>query len=96
MGAIIKEIWSLENVRKTLVTDSNNLVDSLGSPHLEQEKRLRVDIATLKRDVTKGILKIKHCVRSRQVADVLTKSGVIPNLIRKVLSEGSLDGVMEL
>ena len=86
----------MENVRKTLVTDSNNLVDSHGSPHLEQEKRLRVDIATFERDVTKSILKIKHCVRSRQVADVLTKSGVIPNFIRKVLSEGSLKGVVEL
>jgi len=51
-------------------------------------------MAALKEDVTKGVLEIKHCVGSRQVADVLTKSGVNPDLMRKVLSE-SLKGVVK-
>ena len=62
--AMIKEILNLENMRMTLVTDSNNLVERLGSPHLDQEKRLRFDIAALKKDVTEGVLEIKHCVGS--------------------------------
>ena len=53
-------------------------------------------MAELKTYVTEGILEIKHCVGSRQVADVHTKSSVNPDLIRKVLSEGSLKEVVEL
>ena len=79
----------------TLVTDSNNFVESLGLPHSLQEKRPRVDMAARKKDVTKGVLEIKHCVGCKQVADVLTKSGVNPDLIRKVISEGSLKGVVD-
>ena len=52
-------------------------------------------MAAFKEDVTEGVLQIKHCVGSRQVADVLTKSGVNPDLIRKILLEGSLKGVVE-
>ena len=52
-------------------------------------------MAALKKDVTEGVLDIKHCVGSRQVADVLTKNGVSSDLIRKVLTSGSLKGVVE-
>ena len=52
-------------------------------------------MAALKKYVTEGMLNIKHSVGSRQVADVLTKSGVNPDLIRKVLLEGSLKRVVE-
>ena len=54
-----------------------------------------MDMAALKKDVTEGVLEIKHCVGSRQVADVLTKNGVSSDLIRKVLTSGSLKGVVE-
>ena len=93
--AMIEEILSIKNMKMTIITDSNNLVESLKSPHPVQEKRLRVDMAALKRDVVDGVLEIRHCIGCRQVADVLTKSGVSSDLIRKVMSEGSLKGVVE-
>ena len=52
-------------------------------------------MAALKKDVVDGVLEIRHCIRCRQVADVLTKSGVSSDLIRKVMTEGSLKGVLE-
>ena len=92
--AMIGEILKSE-VRMVLVTDSNNLVESLKSPHPVQEKRLRVDMAALRKDVTDGVFEIKHCVGSKQVADILTKTGVSAELIRRVLNQGSLKGVVE-
>ena len=92
---MIEEILNIEKMMMVLMTDSNNVGESLGSLHAVQEKRLRVDMAALKKDVTEGVFEIKHCVGSRQVADVLTKSGVNADLIRKVISEGSLKGVVE-
>ena len=73
-----------------IVTDSNNLIEALRSPHPAQEKRLRVDIAALKQDVQEGAIQVKHCPGSRQVVDILTKSGASPDLIRRVISSGSL------
>ena len=78
-----------------MVTDSNNLVESLKSPHPVQEKRLRVDMAALRKDVSDGTLEIRHCAGSKQVADVLTKTGVNAELVRKVLNQGSLRGVVD-
>ena len=92
--AMIGEILKSE-VRMVLVTDSNNLVESLKSPHPVQEKRLRVDMAALRKDVTDGVLEIKHCVGSKQVADILTKTGGNAELIRRVINQGSLKGVVE-
>ena len=92
--AMIGEILKSE-VRMVLVTDSNNLVESLKSPHPVQEKRLRVDMAALRKDVTDGVFEIKHCVGSKQVADILTKTGVNADLIRRVINQGSLKGVVE-
>ena len=92
--AMIREILTME-VKMVLITDSNNLVESLKSPHPVQEKRLRVDMAALKKDVTEGVIEIKHCIGSKQVADVLTKNGVSAELVRKVLNQGSLKGVVE-
>ena len=92
--AMIREIMTME-VKMILITDSNNLVESLKSPHPVQEKRLRVDMAALKKDVTEGVLEIKHCIGSKQIADVLTKNGVSSDLIRNVLNQGSLKGVVE-
>ena len=60
--AMIKEILNMEKMKMTTLIDSNNLVESRQSPHAVQDKRLRVDMATLKKDVTEGVFNIKHCV----------------------------------
>ena len=49
---------------------------------------MRVDMAALKKDVMDRVLNIKHWIGLRQVADVLTKSGVSSELKRKVLING--------
>ena len=52
-------------------------------------------MVTLKRDVVDGVLEVRHCIGCRQVVDLLTKSRFNSDLIRKVISEGSLEGVLE-
>ena len=59
--AMIKEILTVD-AKMLLLTDSNNLVESLNSLHPVQEKRLSVDMAALRKDVTEGVLDIKHCI----------------------------------
>ena len=54
-----------------------------------------MDLAALKQDVMSGVVQVKHSTGSKQIADVLSKSGANPDLIRKVLSTGSLEGVLE-
>ena len=54
-----------------------------------------MDIAALKQDVFGGKIRVRHVPGSRQVADVLTKKTVSSELIRKVLSTGSLKEVLD-
>ena len=54
-----------------------------------------MDIAALKQDVLEGRITIRHVPGIRQVADVLTKKTASPELIRKVLSTGSLKDVLD-
>ena len=93
----VKEVMKIEDtdVKMLVVTDSNNLKEALGSPHTVQGKRLRVDLAALKEDIMNGVVQIRHCSGSRQIADVLLKSGANPDLIRRVMSSGSLEGVVD-
>ena len=56
---------------------------------------MRVDMAALKKDVMEGVLEIKRCTGSRQVVDVLIQKRVNSDLIKKVLTDGSLKGVVE-
>ena len=43
----------------------------------------------VKKDVVDGVLKIRHCMECRQVADILIKSGVSLDQIRKVKTEAA-------
>ena len=95
--SVMREVTNKDDAepKMVIVTDSNNLIEALGSPYPVQEKRLRVDIAALKQDVQEGAIQVKHCSGSRQVVDILTKSGASPDLIRRVISSGSLRGVLD-
>ena len=97
MKQMVEEIMDARAEKRglTIITDSNNLMEALASPHAVQEKRLRVDIAALKQDVLEGKIKIRHVPGSRQVADVLTKKTASSELIRRVLSTGSLKEVLD-
>ena len=94
---LVEEIMDAKTEQRglTIVTDSNNLMEALASPHAVQEKRLRVDIAALKQDVLEGKIIIRHVPGIRQVADILTKKTASPELIRKVPSTGSLKDVLD-
>ena len=59
-----------------------------------QEKRLRVDIASLKQDVSEEKIAIWYVLGIRQVADVLMKKTANPELMRKVLRTRSLRVVL--
>ena len=94
--SLVEEIMNIVQgeIKPIIVTDSNNLIESLGSPHPVQEKRLRVDIASLQQDINEDMIAIRHVPGVRQVADILTKKTANSELIRKVLNRGSLKEVL--
>ena len=49
----------------------------------------------LKQDVLEGKINIRHVPGTRQVADILTKKTANSELIRRVLSTGSLKEVLD-
>ena len=70
-----------------LITDNKSLQDSVYSTKSIEDKRLKVDICTL-RDMLKNkeITEIKWVPSKWQLADVLTKSGASSSKLLEVLS----------
>ena len=83
----------MDRLTPTIITDSKNLTEALMSPHPVQEKRLRVDLASIKQDVSEGRIKVLHCPGSKQLADALSKRTADLETIRQVIRRGSLKNI---
>ena len=81
VNGLLEEITNKKEIRQTIVTDSNNLIQSLMLPHPVKEKRLRIELALLQEDVNKGRIAVKHCPGAKQIANILTKRRANPKLI---------------
>ena len=84
----------MHKLTPTIITDSKNLTEALSSPHPVQEKRLRVDLASIKQDVAEEKIKVVHCPGSKQVADILSKRTANPDMMREVIRSGSLKNIL--
>ena len=71
-------------------TDSHSLVDHLGTSHVIQDSRLRVDIARLKEMVKVKEIIVKWVPAEAQLADPLTKVGASSRKLLEVLESGRL------
>lgn len=74
------------------VVDCKSLVDALKSSKYVSEKRLRIELSSLKQLVENGQIKqIQWCDSKSQLADCLTKHGASPYYLRSVLYQGYLN-----
>ena len=74
-----------------LFVDNKSLYDNVYSVKNVSEKRLRIDIASIKELVLTEKLKVRWIETANQVADVLTKRGVNPMKICNVFETGYIE-----
>ena len=89
LRALFKEILG-ENLPIISITDSANLLESLKSSKEVDDKRLRLDIASIKQDVKKGDAQVYHVRGDMMLADCLTKKGASAEELMNILREGRI------
>ena len=79
-------------VKIKVFTDSNSLRDSIHSTNLAQNKMVRLTIASIKQLLSEGdVNRILWVPTKFQLADILTKKGVCPDLLRSMFKAGKLN-----
>jgi transposase InsO family protein/ribonuclease HI len=72
------------------VTDNKSLLQAINSTHLVQEKRLRIDISTIKEAVEFESVYVTWVPGASQLADCLTKKGASSYPLINVITNGKL------
>ena len=85
-----KEIFNVEMMKVTCVTDSKSLYENLQSTHIVEDSRIRVDIARIKEMIEVGEVEMKWVPTAEQLADPMTKQGASAHRLMEVLGNGQL------
>ena len=93
IASLLKELgYSKQGVPIVCVTDCKSLQEAIKSNKCVSEKRLRMEIGSIKELFTSGqIQDIEWCNTKTQLADCLTKCGVNGSELLKTLHQGILD-----
>ena len=91
---IICEVMGLELCPDILpitgVTDQEGLAKSINSTKFVEDKRLRIDLASIKQNLSQGLVKEIRLTDSKsQIADVMTKRGACNKSLLAVLQGGT-------
>ena len=94
LQAIIRELLS-EEIDIVCLVDSDNLVKAVNSSREVEDKRLRIDIATIKETIDKDQISVYHVPGMDMIANPLTKRGaksddLLDTLRKGVIAEGLL------
>jgi len=80
-----------EKIGITAITDSLSLYNAVYFSKVVEEKRLRIDISSIKELIENKVVKSLQWVDSkRQLADCMTKRTAIPEKLLQVLRSGRL------
>ena len=95
--ALLKELLNVNNFDLPILAfvDNKNLVESIYSTSLVENKRLRMDLGVIKETVkTKIVKSVSRCPGSIQIANPLTKRGAQINLLKTIMKLGKfyIDG----
>ena len=88
--SIVGEVFGVV-VPVELYTDNKSLYDSICTTNLVLDKRLRVEIASLRENFENGEVKFSWVSAEKQIADVLTKRGASKVKLFSSLRENKLD-----
>ena len=75
VSELLNNDMQLKHLPVETFVDSKSLVDNIRSSKLLSEKRLRVDLASVRQSVERGEVSVTWILRSEQLADCLTKIG---------------------
>ena len=79
-----------QNIPIKCYTDSNSLFVASKTDNVVEEKRLLIELASIRESVEEGLIELNWVDTKRQLADCLTKSGASPYNLIKVIQNGSL------
>ena len=79
-----------ENPQVIVVTDSRSLFEALGSSKQVSDKRLRLDVGSLREMIKRDEITINWVQGSRQLSDALTKHGASWRYLTTVMETGNL------
>ena len=74
-----------------MITDSKSLFDASNTTSLISDRRLRVEMSSIREMKEEGEIDIKWVKGEAQLADVLTKKGASSQQLAKVLKEGKIE-----
>ena len=73
--SIMEELFQVQDIPVRCFSDNKSLVENIHSTRLTTEKRLRMDLASIKQSVSCGEVSVTWVPTAKQVADCLTKTG---------------------
>ena len=83
---MVNKVLGDNNITITCITDNKSLCNALESSKQVEDKRLRIDLATMEDYMKRSeIDKVCWVAGSDQLADVLTKKGVSTDKLRAAL-----------
>ena len=91
---LLKESLNVNNFDLLILAfvDNKNLVESIYSTSLVQNKTLKIDIGVIKEIVkTKIVKSVSWCPGSIQIDNPLTKRGAQSNLLKTIMKSGKID-----
>ena len=90
-AVMLMEVFGLsEKPSLKCFTDSRSLIEHLGTSHIIQDSRLRVDVARIREMIQLRECEVEWINKDEQLADPLTKAGASPNKLLEVLKTGKL------
>ena len=92
---LFKEVLN-SDIKILCVSDSDNLVKAIGSSHQVEDRRLRLDIASIKQAVCEKDIDVLHVPGKKMVANCLTKRGASSELLLNIMQSGMVpDGIFD-
>ena len=92
-----EEVVGKRKLKALVKTDSKTLMTAIKSSTGVSSKRLKIDIAAIRETIESGEIKEVQWVQGKhQIADVLTKSGVSEENIRKYVENREDENVVEM
>ena len=90
LSHIISEISDFKVGSVKIKTDNMSLCESVHSTTANEEKRLRVEIASIRESIRRKEVEVEWVENQRQLADVLTKQGADSSKLMRALHNGHL------
>jgi hypothetical protein len=91
MCALLKEVYRLSDLPKLVChTDSRSLFDAAVTSNTVEDKSMALEVSRIREMVSLKEIAVKWISKDDMIADVMTKRGASPELLRRVLNSSQL------